>query len=54
MINIASILRKPHIIGSLPSVGIPMEMPIITYNLDNPIASKIFNYSQFVNDFRFR
>ena len=50
MINLANILRKPEILSSLPTLGPKFEIPMITYNLTNPIGHKIFNFHKFVDD----
>ena len=48
-INIARILRDPDIISSIPNISKTFTMLMITYKLDSPISSKIFNCNKFVN-----
>ena len=43
-INIACILRDPDIVNSLPATSVKFLMPMVTYKLTPPIATKFFNF----------
>ena len=46
--NIPSILKDNTLKQTLPSIPSTFEVPMVTYNLQEPISSKIFNYNHFV------
>ena len=48
--NIARILLDSDIFKSLPSSSVKFPIPMVTYNLTQPISTKFFNFNKFVNN----
>ena len=49
-VNIAHILCDPDIVKSLPSSSVKLPMPVVTYRLTPPIATKFLNLYKIINN----
>jgi len=49
MINMLAIFRNPLAKDAIPSVARSFETPTVVFDLQSPIASKIFNFNKFVS-----
>ena len=50
LINLLSILQDKALLDLLPSSPCKFDVPMVTYKLQKPIFSKIFNYNKFVRE----
>ena len=48
-INIARIVKDPHITSSLPTTSLKFPIPMVTYKLGFAFSANIINFNQFVN-----
>jgi len=49
MINMSAIFRNPLAKDAIPSVAKSFETPTVVFDLQSPIASKIFNFNKSVS-----
>ena len=49
LINIARIMHDPDVTSAISHTSTKISIPMVTYSLTSPLASKIFNLNQFVH-----